>query len=89
MLDTLKPIYALIFLFKYVGQSEGGESSGVEVDPLESGVWFANQASPHRHLLLDGDKGVGSANFGQVINNSCGTLAALNAVSSTSLLILR
>lgn len=46
LLDTLKPIHALIFLFKYVGQSEGGETSGVEVDPSESGVWFANQVSP-------------------------------------------
>lgn len=40
----MKPIHALIFLFKYVGQGEGDEKSGVEVDPLESGVWFANQA---------------------------------------------
>ncbi|OXG98332.1 ubiquitin carboxyl-terminal hydrolase L5, partial [Cryptococcus neoformans A1-35-8] len=59
-LATLKPIHALIFLFKYVSSEEekGGETQGVEVDPLSSGVWFANQ----------------------VINNSCGTLAALNAV---------
>ncbi|WVQ76826.1 hypothetical protein IAR50_006500 [Cryptococcus sp. DSM 104548] len=59
-LSTLKPIHALIFLFKYVSSEEGkgGETQGVEVDPLSSGVWFANQ----------------------VINNSCGTLAALNAV---------
>ncbi|ODO03153.1 hypothetical protein I350_05998 [Cryptococcus amylolentus CBS 6273] len=61
-LATLKPIHALIFLFKYVSSEEekGGETQGVEVDPLSSGVWFANQ----------------------VINNSCGTLAALNAVST-------
>lgn len=39
----MKPIHALIFLFKYVGQGEGETQSGVEVDPLESGVWFANQ----------------------------------------------
>lgn len=45
-LETLKPIHALIFLFKYVGREEGGGSNGVEVDPLESGVWFANQVSP-------------------------------------------
>jgi hypothetical protein len=45
LLNTMKPIHALIFLFKYVGQGEGEEKSGVEVDPLESGVWFANQAS--------------------------------------------
>ncbi|WVQ84053.1 hypothetical protein IAT38_006198 [Cryptococcus sp. DSM 104549] len=59
-LNTLKPIHALIFLFKYVEAGAAGseERAGVEVDPLESGVWFANQ----------------------VINNSCGTLAALNAV---------
>ncbi|WWC67729.1 uncharacterized protein I206_101641 [Kwoniella pini CBS 10737] len=59
-LSTLKPIHALIFLFKYVESSAGGaeESSGIEVDPLDNGVWFANQ----------------------VINNSCGTVAALNAV---------
>ncbi|KAK8846796.1 hypothetical protein IAR55_005884 [Kwoniella newhampshirensis] len=59
-LETLKPIHALIFLFKYVESSgaSGEGTSGVEVDPLENGVWFANQ----------------------VINNSCGTLAALNAV---------
>ncbi|KAK4683460.1 ubiquitin carboxyl-terminal hydrolase L5, partial [Tremellales sp. Uapishka_1] len=57
-LDTLKPIHALIFLFKYVGDKEGEVKDGIEVDPLQSGVWFANQ----------------------VINNSCGTLAALNAV---------
>lgn len=49
-LETLKPIHALIFLFKYVGREEGGSSNGVEVDPLESGVWFANQVS---QSLLD------------------------------------
>ncbi|WVQ69027.1 uncharacterized protein L199_007239 [Kwoniella botswanensis] len=59
-LSTLKPIHALIFLFKYVepSASESEGTSGVEVDPLDTGVWFANQ----------------------VINNSCGTVAALNAV---------
>ncbi|WRT64982.1 uncharacterized protein IL334_001923 [Kwoniella shivajii] len=59
-LSTLKPIHALIFLFKYVEPSanDAEGSSGVEVDPLDNGVWFANQ----------------------VINNSCGTVAALNAV---------
>ncbi|WWC87094.1 uncharacterized protein L201_001980 [Kwoniella dendrophila CBS 6074] len=59
-LSTLKPIHALIFLFKYVESSASNAegSSGVEVDPLDTGVWFANQ----------------------VINNSCGTVAALNAV---------
>ncbi|KGB74731.1 ubiquitin carboxyl-terminal hydrolase L5 [Cryptococcus deuterogattii 99/473] len=59
-LATLKPIHALIFLFKYVAPDaeSSQESAGVEVDPLDNGVWFANQ----------------------VINNSCGTLAALNAV---------
>ncbi|OCF37530.1 ubiquitin carboxyl-terminal hydrolase L5 [Kwoniella heveanensis BCC8398] len=59
-LETLKPIHALIFLFKWVerSSSEPESSSGVEVDPLDTGVWFANQ----------------------VINNSCGTVAALNAV---------
>ncbi|WVR04462.1 hypothetical protein IAU60_001465 [Kwoniella sp. DSM 27419] len=59
-LETLKPIHALIFLFKYVEASaeQAETSSGVEVDPLDTGVWFANQ----------------------VINNSCGTVAALNAV---------
>ncbi|ORY20710.1 putative ubiquitin-specific protease [Naematelia encephala] len=57
-LAALSPIHALIFLFKYVGEGEGAERGGVEVDGGESGVWFANQ----------------------VINNSCGTLAALNAV---------
>ncbi|WWC59225.1 uncharacterized protein I303_101775 [Kwoniella dejecticola CBS 10117] len=59
-LSTLKPIHALIFLFKYVepSASDAEGSSGVEVDPLDNGVWFANQ----------------------VINNSCGTVAALNAV---------
>lgn len=41
----MKPIHAMIFLFKYVGQGEGEQPSGVEVDPLESGVWFANQVS--------------------------------------------
>nr|XP_019047412.1 ubiquitin carboxyl-terminal hydrolase L5 [Kwoniella bestiolae CBS 10118]OCF26342.1 ubiquitin carboxyl-terminal hydrolase L5 [Kwoniella bestiolae CBS 10118] len=60
-LSTLKPIHALIFLFKYVepSASDSEGTSGVEVDPLDTGVWFANQ----------------------VINNSCGTVAALNAVS--------
>ncbi|ORX34420.1 ubiquitin-specific protease [Kockovaella imperatae] len=57
-LGPLRPIHALIFLFKYVGGDEGESSSGIEVDSGENGVWFANQ----------------------VINNSCGTLAALNAV---------
>jgi hypothetical protein len=42
-LEVLKPIHALIFLFKYVGGDEGQQTSGIEVDPLESGVWFANQ----------------------------------------------
>jgi len=44
-LETLKPIHALIFLFKYVGREEGGAVDGIEVDPLQSGVWFANQVS--------------------------------------------
>ncbi|GMK54631.1 hypothetical protein CspeluHIS016_0112170 [Cutaneotrichosporon spelunceum] len=57
-LSQLKPIHALIFLFKWVGQGGGAEAAGVEIDPSEAGVWFANQ----------------------VINNSCGTIAALNAV---------
>ncbi|WOO79201.1 Ubiquitin carboxyl-terminal hydrolase isozyme L5 [Vanrija pseudolonga] len=57
-LATLRPIHALIFLFKWVGGAGAGESVGVEIDPLEGGVWFANQ----------------------VINNSCATVAALNAV---------
>ncbi|KAL7424369.1 hypothetical protein Q5752_000051 [Cryptotrichosporon argae] len=57
-LAALRPIHALIFLFKYVGGADAGEVAGVEVDPADVGVWFANQ----------------------VINNSCGTLAALNAV---------
>ena len=70
----MKPIHALIFLFKYVGQGEGETQSGVEVDPLESGVWFANQV----RFPLPACDGILSA--GQVINNSCGTLAALNAV---------
>lgn len=56
-LAQLRPVHALIFLFKYVGDG-GVEKQGVEVDPLECGVWFANQ----------------------VVNNACGTLAALNAV---------
>lgn len=42
-LETLRPIHALIFLFKYVGAPEGEKADGVEVDPVESGVWFANQ----------------------------------------------
>ena len=42
-LNTLRPIHALVFLFKYVGGAEGKVTTGVEVDPLESGVWFANQ----------------------------------------------
>jgi len=42
-LNTLKPVHALIFLFKYVGGDEGESASGVEVAPLECGVWFANQ----------------------------------------------
>ena len=43
-LAPLQPIYALIFLFKYVG---GGaeDRAGVQVDALDSGVWFANQVS--------------------------------------------
>ncbi|WVF70025.1 hypothetical protein IAT40_004811 [Kwoniella sp. CBS 6097] len=60
-LESLKPIHAFIFLFKWVEQPPSDQpesSSGVEVDPLDTGVWFANQ----------------------VINNSCGTVAALNAV---------
>jgi ubiquitin carboxyl-terminal hydrolase L5 len=47
-LETLKPIHALIFLFKHVGYGDGSGSSGVEVDPLESGVWFANQVGGQR-----------------------------------------
>jgi hypothetical protein len=43
-LETLKPIHALIFLFKYVGASDV-ETSGIEVDPQDSGIWFANQVS--------------------------------------------
>lgn len=42
-LAPLKPIHALIFLFKYVGGDEGESSSGVEVDSGDNGVWFANQ----------------------------------------------
>ncbi|BEJ12135.1 hypothetical protein CspHIS471_0205950 [Cutaneotrichosporon sp. HIS471] len=57
-LAQLKPIHALIFLFKWVGQGGGDDAAGVEIEPSEAGVWFANQ----------------------VINNSCGTIAALNAV---------
>ena len=45
-LDDVKPIHAFIFLFKYEGPAEGVKQIGVEVDPLESGVWFANQVSP-------------------------------------------
>lgn len=44
-LSTLRPIHALIFLFKWVGGAGSGESVGVEIDPLEGGVWFANQVS--------------------------------------------
>ncbi|CAK9786505.1 putative ubiquitin-specific protease [Cutaneotrichosporon oleaginosum] len=57
-LERLKPIHALIFLFKWVGQGGSDDAAGLEIDPAEAGVWFANQ----------------------VINNSCGTIAALNAV---------
>ncbi len=42
-LETLRPIHALIFLFKYIGGGEGQTTEGIEVDPLDSGVWFANQ----------------------------------------------
>jgi ubiquitin carboxyl-terminal hydrolase L5 len=73
-LDTLKPIHALIFLFKYLDGEDGQQTTGIEVEPLESGVWFANQASGQA-MILDHN------NPAQVINNSCGTLAALNAVS--------
>lgn len=73
-LNTLKPVHALIFLFKYVGGDEGESASGVEVEPLECGVWFANQVGSAAKAWLSV-----WANL-QVINNSCGTLAALNAV---------
>lgn len=74
-LSTLKPVHALIFLFKYVGGDDAVEAAGFEVDPMDTGVWFANQVrtipcTPPAYLKLTG----------QVINNSCGTLAALNAV---------
>lgn len=82
LLDTMKPIHALIFLFKYVGPSEGEQPSGVEVDPLESGVWFANQVSSNLATCRRVTCFVLKADIFQVINNSCGTLAALNAVSS-------
>ena len=42
-MDTLRPIHALIFLFKYVGGTGEKTEEGVEVDPLDNGVWFANQ----------------------------------------------
>jgi ubiquitin carboxyl-terminal hydrolase L5 len=44
-LATLKPVHALIFLFKYIGEDEGQSAAGVEVEPSECGVWFANQVS--------------------------------------------
>jgi ubiquitin carboxyl-terminal hydrolase L5 len=42
-LSTLQPIHALIFLFKHVGYGDATTEAGVEVDPQETGVWFANQ----------------------------------------------
>jgi ubiquitin carboxyl-terminal hydrolase L5 len=72
-LATLKPVHALIFLFKYIGGDEGQSAAGVEVEPSECGVWFANQVSGGLGFSVT------RANV-KVINNSCGTLAALNAV---------
>ncbi|GHJ84479.1 hypothetical protein NliqN6_0881 [Naganishia liquefaciens] len=68
-LETLQPVHALIFLFKWVGDTPQnqalaqGSSDGLEGEEITNpddylGLYFANQ----------------------VINNSCGTLAALNAV---------
>jgi hypothetical protein len=53
-LTTLKPVHALIFLFKYVGGDAAQTAAGVEVDPMDSGVWFANQVS-WASLLLPPD----------------------------------
>ncbi|KAJ9120595.1 hypothetical protein QFC22_002524 [Naganishia vaughanmartiniae] len=63
-LVALQPIHALIFLFKWVGSTPQSEALA-----QKGGVEVTN---PDDHF------GVYFAN--QVINNSCGTLAALNAV---------
>ncbi|RXK37614.1 hypothetical protein M231_05156 [Tremella mesenterica] len=56
--DQLKPVKAFIFLFRWVGKEQDGYKAGIEVDPQDCGIFFANQ----------------------VVNNACGTMAALNAV---------
>lgn len=54
-LEQLKPIHALIFLFKYVG-GQGVEQAGVEVDAQDCGVWFCNQVSTSLPPLSDASR---------------------------------
>jgi ubiquitin carboxyl-terminal hydrolase L5 len=81
-LSILQPIHALIFLFKWVGKSSDETTgTGGQADDEHLGVYFANQVSA---LAIVKDLGArtddGLVRGEKVINNSCGTLAALNAV---------
>jgi ubiquitin carboxyl-terminal hydrolase L5 len=76
LLASLQPIYALIFLFKWVSNTnEKGGGEGTYDDNFTG--FFANQVclrhpSISFRLILLG--------FAQVVNNACATVAVLNGV---------
>ncbi|KAJ9114932.1 hypothetical protein QFC20_001306 [Naganishia adeliensis] len=71
-LEALQPIHALIFLFKWVGQTPQSEALAQGSDALRG------------EEITDPDDYLGVYFANQVINNSCGTLAALNAVMNVA-----
>lgn len=74
-LESLQPIHALIFLFKWVAPTETSDAEKKEENDEASKKVGGQLVS----LEESQDCGVYFAN--QVINNACATIATVNAVS--------
>ncbi|POV95341.1 hypothetical protein PSTT_16296 [Puccinia striiformis] len=86
-LGQLKPVHALIFLFKYVASDRrDGSSKAGHPQPGPSGTWFAHQVRvpqpdyKQQNKKLKNQSGYLWEIVSQTITNACATLAILNAV---------
>lgn len=70
-LESLQPIHALIFLFKWVAQTDDAEKKDDEASKKVGGQVVSHEES----------QGCGIYFANQVSNNACATLATMNAVS--------
>lgn len=72
VIESLQPIYALFFLFKWVAP-EGGESGDGGSDPE-----LKHSGGTYQESETESDVRFAR----QFVNNSCATVAAINAVST-------